>query len=295
MKSKHPSLIKYFLVIFFIFFTSFGFAEEKGFVRELYRDLNIFDRLEDESRPKMINPREADNPFSHLVNFPIQFNTHRKTGPDDEMKNVLNLKPQVPFILSDDWYVLTKTDIPIVTKGTDSTKDGLGDITFTTWFSPINDQHWAWGAGPAISFPTATDTTLGTDKWSVGPSVALGYIDETWLIGGSFTNIWSVGGEGDREVNFTSILPVVSYKINQKYFLVSSPVITSNWRLDGETWTVPVGGGIGRIVKFDRHVVSLQFQSFYNVIHPDHEAEWTTRFQIQYFFPKKRKAFFEPK
>ena len=291
---NRSSIIKKFLSLLLCFsFTALAEEDDEGFVRELYQDLRLFDRLEDESRPKMINPREVENPFTHLVNFPIQFNTHRNTGPNDEQMNVLNIKPQIPFILSDDWYVLTKTDIPITTKGTNNRDHGLGDITFTTWFSPINNKHWAWGAGPAINFPTATDTSLGTDKWSVGPSVAAGYIDETWFIGGSFTNIWSVGGEGDKEVNFTNILPVVSYKINPKYFLVSSPVITSNWRLDGETWTVPVGGGFGRLVKFDRHIVSLQFQSFYNVIHPDHEAEWSTRFQIQYFFPKKRKAFFE--
>jgi hypothetical protein len=281
--------------IFFSIFSIFILAEEKddSFVRDLYRDLRIFDRLEDESRPKMINPREAENPFTHLVNFPIQFNTLRNTGPKDEMKNVLNIKPQVPFILSDDWYVLTKTDIPITTRGTEDVDHGLGDIVFTTWFSPINNKHWAWGAGPAISLPTATDTSLGSDKWSAGPSFALGYIDEKWFVGSSFTNIWSLGGEGDREVNYAHILPIITYKLNQKYFLLSSPNITSNWRLDGETWTVPLGGGFGRMFRFDRHVVSVQFQSFYNIIHPDNDADWTTRFQIQYFFPKKRKAFFE--
>jgi len=81
-------------------FSFAAFAEEEnddGFVRELYRDLRIFDRLEDESRPKMINPREAENPFTHLVNFPIQFNTHRNTGTDDELMNVLNIKRKSPL------------------------------------------------------------------------------------------------------------------------------------------------------------------------------------------------------
>ena len=300
MKSKHPSLIKYFLLIF-SFFTFFGFSEEKesddGFVRELYRDLNIFDRLEDESRPKMINAREAENPFSHLVNLPIQYNSFRNAGPHSDVQNVINIKPQIPFILNDDWYVLTKTDLTITSQGARNAEGdrnyGFGDLVLTTWFSPINDKHWAWGFGPAISLPTSSNSSVGTKMWSLGPSASVAYIDDTWLVGAAFTNIWSVAGRGDREVNLMSILPVLSYNLTPTNYLVSAPTVTSNWRLDGEKWTVPLGGGFGHLVKFDRHVVNFSIQAYYNVIHPDDDDEWSTRLQIQYFFPKKRKAFFE--
>ncbi|WDE99314.1 hypothetical protein PQO03_15870 [Lentisphaera profundi] len=52
-----------------------------------------------------------------------------------------------------------------------------------------------------------------------------------------------------------------------------------------------LGGGFGRFVKFDRHVVNLSIRAYYNGIRPDKQAEWSTRLQIQYFFPKQGKVF----
>jgi hypothetical protein len=70
------------------------------------------------------------------------------------------------------------------------------------------------------------------------------------------------------------------------WYLCSSPVITVNWLgASGEQWTVPVGGGFGRIVKFGDQPVNLQVQAFYNAIHPTGAADWQLRTQVAFLFP----------
>jgi len=51
---------------------------------------------------------------------------------------------------------------------------------------------------------------------------------------------------------------------------------------------VPVGGGIGKVVKLGGKLpLSLQFQTFYNVIKPDALGNWQTRIQAHFMFPTK--------
>jgi hypothetical protein len=48
------------------------------------------------------------------------------------------------------------------------------------------------------------------------------------------------------------------------------PIITANWEADNDdTWTVPQGGGFGRLIRLRKLPVNLQTQAFYNVVEPD--------------------------
>ena len=72
--------------------------------------------------------------------------------------------------------------------------------------------------------------------------------------------------------------------------MTTSPIITANWEADGsdDTWTVPVGGGFGRLIRIGKLPVNLQAQVFDNVVKPDDgpTADWTLRLQVQFLFPK---------
>jgi len=64
--------------------------------------------------------------------------------------------------------------------------------------------------------------------------------------------------------------------------------MTANWEADrgSQVWTVPVGGGIGKIVKLGRQPINLSVQGFYNVVRPDVLGRWSLRLQVQLLFPK---------
>ncbi|MFZ0611634.1 MAG: hypothetical protein WAM73_05295 [Desulfobacterales bacterium] len=78
-----------------------------------------------------------------------------------------------------------------------------------------------------------------------------------------------------------------NYNFPGGFYLTSGPIITADWKAgSGDRWTVPLGGGAGKIVRFGRLPVNLQLQAFYNVVTPDNYADWQLRFQYQFLFPK---------
>jgi hypothetical protein len=70
-------------------------------------------------------------------------------------------------------------------------------------------------------------------------------------------------------------------------YLTSSPVITANWEADSnQRWTVPLGGGIGKIFHLGKLPVNTQFGAYCNVVHADNGATWQMRLRVQFIFPK---------
>jgi hypothetical protein len=84
-----------------------------------------------------------------------------------------------------------------------------------------------------------------------------------WVLGGLVNNLWSFAGKSEREeVNLMTIQPFVSYNFPKGYNLSTAPIITANWETDSDdTWTVPIGGGGGRPIRFGKLPVNLQAQA----------------------------------
>ena len=55
---------------------------------------------------------------------------------------------------------------------------------------------------------------------------------------------------------------------------------------DCPRWTVPLGGGIGKIFDLGKLPVNTQLSADYNVVKPDIGANWQIRVQAQFMFPK---------
>jgi hypothetical protein len=71
------------------------------------------------------------------------------------------------------------------------------------------------------------------------------------------------------------------------WYLTSSPVVTANWEASSDDrWTVPVGGGVGKIFKIGSQPINASVQSYYNVETPTFGPDWSMRLQIQFMFPQ---------
>ena len=141
--------------------------------------------------------------------------------------------------------------------------------------------------GPTFTFPTATDSLLGSGKYSAGPAAVALTMHGHWVIGALANQQWSYAGWGDNDVSALLVQPFVNYNLPHGWYLVTAPIVTANWEADsGDKWTVPVGGGIGKIQRFGKLPLNLQLQAFYNVEKPDFGPDWQLRFQIQFLFPK---------
>jgi hypothetical protein len=63
--------------------------------------------------------------------------------------------------------------------------------------------------------------------------------------------------------------------------------MTANWDAgSSDRYTIPVGGGAGRIVRFSGRPVDFKLQGFWNAEKPDNAADWTVQLQVKFLFPK---------
>ena len=240
--------------------------------------------------------RAVQNPVASLISLPFQNNTTFDFGPRDGTLNVLNIQPVWPFTLSDDWNLITRTIVPIVSQpslrhGQDR-ESGLGDTVFTAFLSPAAPfrEKLIWGAGPAFLMPTATDDRLGADKWGLGPSVVLLAMPGNFVVGSLFSQVWSTGGSGNEDVSLFTWQPFLNYNFSGGWYVTSSPLLTANWEANrsSDEWTVPVGGGFGKIFRIGSlPPMNLQAQVFYNAARPRPVGLWSLRVQLQLLFPRR--------
>jgi hypothetical protein len=238
--------------------------------------------------------KQAQNPIASLISVPIENDFNPQTGFKKEDSYVLEFKPVVPFRLSDDWTLITRTIIPVVqvpdlAPGVEGTA-GVGDVQLSLFLSPAKVGPVIWGAGPVVSFPTASQEILGTKKVSLGPTVVVLRIQGHWLFGTLVQNLFSVAGPAARpDVNQMLMQPFANYNLKHGWYLTSSPIITANWNVNpSQRWVVPVGGGVGKIVHFGKLPVNIYAQFFRNVESPTGTTHWSARFQAQLLFPKHK-------
>jgi len=236
--------------------------------------------------------KEAQNPVANLISVPFQYNANFGFGIDDDVQSVLNIQPVIPFEVTPEWNLITRTILPVIYQPsvapTISDEFGLGDTTFTAFASPSKTDGFIWGAGPAFLLPTATDDALGTGKWGAGPSFVGLVIAGPWVAGALVNNIWSFAGDSDRaDVNQMTLQPFVNYNLPDGWYLTSSPIILANWEADSDDrWTIPVGGGVGKIIHVGKLPLNTSLQGYYNIESPEIGPEWQLRFQVQLLFPR---------
>jgi hypothetical protein len=234
--------------------------------------------------------KQTQNPVADLISLPFQNNTNFEWGAEEKTENTLNVQPVIPVSLGDDWNLITRTILPIksqpaIVEGQDR-ENGLGDTTFTGFFSPKEAGSFIWGAGPVVLLPTATDDRLGCECWGGGPSFVVLKMSGPWVVGSLFSQVWDFEGS-DEDVSLFTWQYFVNYNLKDGWYLSSAPINTANWEADsGEKWTVPVGGGGGKILRIGKLPVNISAQAYYNVEKPDFVGDWSARLQVQFLFPK---------
>ncbi len=233
--------------------------------------------------------RAAQNPVASLISLPFQNNMNFDVGPLEKTQNIMNIQPVWPFEMNEDWNLITRTIVPVVSQPaftpSQDRKNGLGDTLFTAFISPKESGQWIWGVGPSLLLPTSTDDRLGAGEWGAGPSAVVLTIRGPWVVGSLFSNVWSF--TGDEQVNLFTWQYFVNYNLDDGWYLTSAPIITANWEADSDnTWTVPFGGGVGKIFRIGNQPINVSAASYYNVEKSDFGADWQMRFQVQFLFPK---------
>jgi hypothetical protein len=236
--------------------------------------------------------QQVQNPVAKLISVPFQNNVNFGVGPNGGVQDVLNIEPIVPFKVTDNWNVITRTIIPLIHQprlapGVGNTS-GLGDILFTPFLSPAKTDSIIWGIGPAFQFASANKDIFGQGKFATGLSAAALTIQGRWVIGGLVNDLVSVAGISYRKnVHQMLVQPFVDYNFSHGWYLTSSPIITADWKApSGSRWTVPLGGGIGKIFSLGNQHMNAGLQAFDDVVHAHEAGNWSLRLELQLLFPK---------
>lgn len=82
----------------------------------------------------------AQNPVGALISVPFQNNTNFNHRPGKGTRNVLNIQPVIPVSVNDDWNVITRTILPVISQPAlypdDERANGIGDLQFSAMLSP---------------------------------------------------------------------------------------------------------------------------------------------------------------
>jgi hypothetical protein len=240
----------------------------------------------------------VQNPVGAMYSLPLKF-TFDYGAPNGEA-SFLNIQPVIPITVGD-WNYINRIIAPLIdtpgeVTGTPEIPNtfpgdgatGLGDINYSLFVSPAKPKGFIWGLGPSIMLPTATDEQLGSEKWSAGPTGVV-LVQPKWgTYGGLVRQLWSFAGDDDRaSVNQTLIEPFLNYNLDKGWYLISDMIIIANWQADsGNRWTVPLGGGVGKLLKIGNQAINVRTEAYYNVEKPDLAPDWQWGFTVQFLFPK---------
>jgi len=240
--------------------------------------------------------KAAQNPIASLISVPVQNNSNFSVGPEDRTQDILNIQPVIPVRLSESWNLITRIITPIIYQPTVSQPInqgayGFGDLNPSFFLSPAKPHKIIWGVGATVVLPTATNPVLGQGKWSMGPTVVVLSQPGKWTLGGLVNNVFSFAGQSSRaDVNQMVFQYFINYNLKKGWYITWQPTITANWEAtNGGRWVVPLGGGVGRIMKLGFQPVNITAQFYGNAVYPPGTSPWGMRLQIAFLFPKLTK------
>ena len=244
--------------------------------------------------------KDLKNPVADLISVPLE--NSLDVGPGNTLRYTLNVMPVIPFKLTSDWLVVSRTILPFVLAasprgelsfdnvgesrvGKGPTLGGLGDITQSFFFAPKETTNgWIWGAGPALRLPTASREAFGAGRWGAGPTAVVLQQKDAWTYGMLANHIWSYAGWGPTNVSTTLLQPFLAYTTERLTTFSLGTESAYDWI--GRQWIVPLDVGISQLVMFGKQPVELGLSGRVYVDRPAGGPDWGLKTTIIFVLPK---------
>ena len=121
--------------------------------------------------------KKLANPISDLVSVPFQFNWEQNVGPIEATRFILNVQPVMPFCAEQRLEPDRASHRAVRQPAAARRRRGAGlrrrRHSRRRSSSRRRNRGLTWGVGPVISLPSTSMPTLGTEKWSAGPTVVV--------------------------------------------------------------------------------------------------------------------------
>lgn len=225
----------------------------------LFTSIAIHAQSEDEAA-------QANNPIASITAFNLQnYYSSNISGVENGTSNTSWLRFATPT-----GRVLWRLSAPISSynnKDLGIQESGLGDMDLFAAYNVIMKPKFSLAIGPSVSAPTATSDLLGTGKWTGGlAAVAFAAVSPQFQVGG--LAIWRKSFAGDKnrdDVNIFALQPFAFWQAGNGLYFRSAPTWTFN--LENDNYNIPVGIGIGKIIKINKVVCNFFIEPQYSVLH----------------------------
>lgn len=225
------------------------------------------------------------NPLSSVTTIAGQLRLEFGNGPDDEINEQVRLQPSFFKPFSDQSAFLMRTIVPLQFKDWPTDQAGLGDISLVPYYVPDTTRDLFAGFGAALGIPSATDDTLGSEKWTAGPAAIVAKTGQPITFGGLIQHVWSYAGDGDRgDVSATTVQPFLTYLIGNGWASSLNMEASYNWEADQDPWVIPLSMGVSRAVNLRGKFLNVGLATIGYLDKPDYAADWELRLNVTYVF-----------
>jgi hypothetical protein len=218
----------------------------------------------------------GQDPTKPLTRFDLRYQYQNTPPADNDDSHIFTLRADKPFILSRQWSLATRLDVPLfLTNGlsednpTGAYKFGLGDLLVQGLLINAPTERFAWAVGAQLIFPTAFEDEMGGGKWRIVPTTGARY-NLPEITKGSWTALllrYDVDYAGDsdrRHISELQLAPLVNFALPDLWFmnLYPSSDIRYNFgsKRPGDTgrWFFPFNFMVGKMLNRTT-VASVEF------------------------------------
>ncbi len=227
---------------------------------------------------------DANNPLANFtaVNFQNYY-IGDLTGPAGDANQFI-LRVAQPFRLFNVTW-LGRLSLPVNTFPSPpdfDSKTGLGDLNlFTAALIDVGDPAISFGVGPLLTFPTATETNLGSDKWTIGAAnVFFNGRSPRFQYGYLLTYEHSFAGNSDRDTVSRGVFqPFGFYQLGKGWYLRTAPIWFFNF--ENGDFNIPLGLGAGKVIQTRKVVYNFFLEPQYIVASEGNgQPEWQLYFAL---------------
>ena len=248
--------------------------------------------------------KSSQNPVADMYSVPLEYWHHDGSGPQNNgSADLFIARPGIPVELGKvnliNRFILPYSKISVADGGGSlgetyipppgEADSGLGNFQYQAILSPSAPGSLIYGAGLMVEFPTHTGN-LGSDAYSAGPVVLLVGMPGNWVFGTLVQGLWSLNeSDPNDEVSKLIWQYFVNYNFGNGWYATTTPIMTADWNAaSGQQWTVPIGGGVGKLMKFESFPpLDFKLQAFSNVVKPDNGPDWQMMFSVKLILPKQ--------
>ncbi|WP_164112972.1 MULTISPECIES: hypothetical protein [Sphingobacterium] len=234
--------------------------------------------------------KKLSNPVGALISVPLQNNLEHGIGVHKGSRYTLNVQPVIPFVITENLNLITRTIIPVVSQynvtGASTAESGLSDIVASAFLSPRNAKGLIWGAGPVFLIPSGSHEYLTGKKIGVGPTAILLKQANGWTYGTLINQIWSVAGSSSRnDISRMYMNPFISHNWKSGAGMNLNVDWTQDWK--DNTGNVSLTTMFTGVTSFGNQRVSLGVGPRFNLYAPEAvKSRFGIRANLVFIFPK---------